>query len=72
VENTADMQEKTFLHSKKIIFSIASLLNSTHHTFDLFPALLFSHIKSFKRDNFSNHKERRVLIKGKFLDSSPE
>jgi len=42
---------------------MASPLNSTHHTFDLFPALLFSHIKSFKRDNLSNYKERRVFDK---------
>jgi len=42
---------------------MAQLLNSKHHTFDLFPALLFSHIKSFKRDNFPNHKERRVFDK---------
>lgn len=30
-------------------------------TFDLFPALIFSYIKFFKRDNFPNHKERRVF-----------
>jgi len=42
---------------------MAQLLNSKHHTFDFFPALIFSYIKSFKRDNFPNHKERRVFDK---------
>ena len=58
LEKTADSQEKIFLNSKKFIFSITLLLISKHHAFDLHPALSFSHINSFKRDNFPKHKRR--------------
>jgi hypothetical protein len=71
VENTADSQEKTFFNSKKFIFSMTTLLISEHHIFDLHPALSFSHIKSFKRDNFPKCK-RRGFERSKSLDSSAE